>query len=384
MSFSVDEVRFLAAHTAQLDEADPEVSLTAESVFADRALLDRRFGGYARAAMEAIYARRAATGKLPSGWLADIDAVQQATPEPVAQVRARRVAQFAPSLVCDVTCSVGTEAPGYAGLPWIGSDLDRSRLLMARHNLGSAACLVQADALDPVVRTPGAVIVADPARRAGGRRITDPAKLHPPLPDLLETYSGAEMAVKCAPGIDYSEWDGLVSVVSVDGGVKEACLYTRGLAGGVAREAVVLRSDGFTDIVASASREDKAELEVGGPGAYIVEPDGAVIRAGLVRAFGARHGLWMLDPHIAFLTGDEIPVGYSGFPVLEAVPLRALKAALRPYGAGSLEILVRGVDVDIDKLRSSLKLKGKRPMAVIVARVGNSAVAYVCEARQRA
>ena len=29
------------------------------------------------------------------------------------------------------------------------------------------------------------VIIADPARRAGGRRITDPAQLLPPLPDLL-------------------------------------------------------------------------------------------------------------------------------------------------------------------------------------------------------
>ena len=40
----------------------------------------------------------------------------------------------------------------------------------------------------------------------------------PPLPALLDAYAGRELAVKCAPGIDYSGWDGLVSVVSVDGG----------------------------------------------------------------------------------------------------------------------------------------------------------------------
>lgn len=380
MSFSPAEVRFLAAHSAELDEVAPRVELTAATVFADRAILERHFGDHARAAMEAIYARRMAPGKLPPGWLADIDAVQQATPEPVARVRAQRVARFGPSVVCDVTCSVGTEAPRYTGVPWVGSDIDASRLLMARHNLGPSAWLVRADALAPVVRTPGAVVVADPARRADGRRITDPAKLRPPLPDLIEAHAGAEMAVKCAPGIDYTDWPGLVSVVSVDGGVKEACLYTAGLSGGLSREAVVLRSDGFTDTVTSADPGDVGE---GAPGAFIVAPDGAVVRAGLVREFAARHGLWMLDRHIAFLTGDTIPEGYSGFPFIEAVPLRKLKAALASYAAGGVEILVRGVDVDPDRLRAKLKLKGSRQMAVVIARVGESAVAHICGARQR-
>ncbi|AWB83842.1 THUMP-like domain-containing protein [Corynebacterium liangguodongii] len=384
MSFSVEEVRFLAAHRAEIDEVAPALSLTRAAMISDRKILDKRFGTYARAVMGLLGGRRAAAGKFPGEWLTDFHAAQQATPVPVAHLRARRIAAAGAGRLHDVTCSVGTEAPAAAeaGLAWLGSDLDSARVLMARHNLGPDAWLARADALAPVTRD--AVVVADPARRDGGNRIADPAKLQPPLPDLLAAYRGRELAVKCAPGIDYSEWDGLVSVVSVDGAVKEACLYTPGLAGGLAREAAVLRSDGFTDIVTSASREDEAELEVGEPGAYIVEPDGAVIRAGLVRAFGARHGLWMLDPHIAFLTGDAIPAGYSAFPVLEAVPLRGLKAALRPYGAGSLEILVRGVDVNPDKLRASLKLKGKRPMAVVVARVGTSAVAYVCGARERA
>lgn len=380
MSFSPDEVRFLAAHTAEIDEVAPQVPLTAATVFADRKLLDAHFGGYARAAMEAIYARRLSEGKLPPGWLADIDAAQQATPALVARVRARRVQAASPRLVCDVTCSVGTEAQAYDQVHWLGSDLDHARLLMARHNLGDRAWLARADALEPVVRAPGTVIVADPARRVGGRRITDPAKLLPPLPRLLHAHQGARMAVKCAPGIDYSEWDGLVSVVSFDGGVKEACLYTADLSEGLSREAVVARSDGFMETVTSA---DPDEVPLGRPGAYIVEPDGAVVRAGLVRAWAARHGLWMLDPHIAFLTGDSIPAGYSGFAFLEEVPLRKLKAALQAHGAGSVEILVRGVDVDPDRLRGKLKLKGSRQMGVVIARLGDTAVALICGPRER-
>lgn len=377
MSFNLTEVAFLAAHADEIDEIAAEVALTKASVFGDRALLASRFGDNARAVMELIGARRSAAGKLPAGWLTDLDAAQQATPAPVANVRAQRIADSGARVVHDVTCSVGTEAPAFAGMDWLGSDIDPVRLSMARYNLGAGAWLARADALAPVAR--GAVIVADPARRAGGRRITDPAQLVPPLPELLDVYQGSEMAVKCAPGIDYSAWEGLVSVVSVDGAVKEACLYTPGLAGGHTREAVVLRSDGFSETVTSGESDD---VPVGAPGAFVIEPDGAIIRAGLVRHWGARYGLRMLDEHIAFLSGDRIPPGYSGFRVLDAVPVRQLKAALSGYGAGGVEILVRGVDVDPDQLRGRLKLKGGRQMGVVIARVGMSAVAYVCEARQ--
>ncbi|EUA33916.1 hypothetical protein I552_4697 [Mycobacterium xenopi 3993] len=38
---------------------------------------------------------------------------------------------------------------------------------------------------------------------------------------------------------------------------------------------------------------------------------------GLVRHYGARHGLWQLDPDIAYLSGDRLPPGQRGFEVLE-------------------------------------------------------------------
>lgn len=379
MTFSVAEARFLAANADAISAVEPEIALTKKSVFADRAVLDQHFGDYARAVSALIAARRAAAGKFPAHWLTDADAAQQATPARVAGVRAARIAAAGAQMVHDVTCSVGSEAPAFRqrGIAWMGSDLDMSRLIMARHNLGQEAWLAQADALTPV--TSDGVVVADPARRAGGRRITDPAQLLPPLPDLLDAHAGREMAVKCAPGIDYSGWDGLVSVVSVDGGVKEACLYSPGLAGGVRREAVVLRDgeERVTDL-------DDDTVDVTAPQRYIIDPDGAVVRAGLVRGWAARHGLSMLDEHIAYLTGEQIPAGYSGFPFLEAVPLRALKKVLASHGAGSVEILVRGVDVDPDQLRKKLKLRGKAQMAVVIARIGDQAVAHVCGPRVHA
>ena len=388
MSFSVDEVRFLAAHAEEIAEVEPSLGLSRKTVFGDRALLEARFGDAARAALELASARKAGGEKFPAGWLVDADAAQQATPAAVSEVRAARLRSHGITFVHDVTCSIGTEAPAVrnAGMEWLGSDIDPVRLLMARHNLGPGAWLARADALQPV-STLGAV-VADPARRADGRRITDPAKLLPPLPSLVDTYAGRELAVKCAPGIDYSQWSGLVSVVSANGGVKEACLYTPGLSGGIRREAVVLRGSGAGGEGLDCERiNDSAsdDVDVTGPGSYIIEPDGAVIRAGLVRHWAHRHGLTMLDEHIAFLTGPAVPPGHTGFPYLETVPVKKLRVALQAHDAGSVEILVRGVDIDPDRLRAKLKLKGpaKNLRGVIIARVGSGAVAYICGPRER-
>ncbi|MDO5670004.1 MAG: SAM-dependent methyltransferase [Corynebacterium sp.] len=379
MAYTLAEVAFLAAHSDDIVDATAGLSFTRTSVLDDAAALRARFGEHGRAVAELAQARRAAAagGKFPAHWLTDLDAAQQATPQAVAAQRAARLRRILgeDALIHDVTCSVGTEGASISG-PYLGSDLDPVRLAMARHNLGANAWLIRADATVPASR--GAdVIVADPARRAGGRRITRPDQLLPPLPALLHAWPGQEMAVKCAPGLDFSGWEGLVSLVSLDGGVKEACLYTPGLSEGARREAIVISGE-HVDQLTDSQPDDVGAAE---PGRYLIDPDGAVVRAGLVRHYAAREGLWMLDERIAYLTGDRIPAGRSGFPIQEIVPLKKLKAALGP-DIGSLEILVRGVDVDPDVLRKKLKLKGTRAAAVVCTRIGTQGVAIVCGPRE--
>ncbi|WP_293771995.1 SAM-dependent methyltransferase [uncultured Corynebacterium sp.] len=380
MSYTPEEIEFLTVGTFD----HPELTLSRKTQIADIAALRAQYGEFARAVAELLCARR--SGKFPGGaqtrWLADSDSAQQATPLAVSAYRAAHLRGLGVDIVHDVTCSVGTEGHALraAGITYLGSDLDSARLRMARHNVPDG-WFVRADALAPVSTLPtGGVVLADPARRAGGRRITDPAKLLPPLPDLLAAHAGRELAVKCAPGLNFCEWEGVVEVASVDGAVKEACLYTPGLGdAAVTRRAVLLSADGSCDVIANAGRAP--DVAAGAPGRFILDPDGAIVRAGLVRHYAAREGLWQLDPHIAYLTGDRLPAGRSGFEFIEAVPLKKLKAALAAHGCGSLEILVRGVDVDPDQLRTKLKLKGKRPMAVVLARIGSGPVAHICEPR---
>ena len=393
MAFELADIRFFQDNAADIRQASQQLEGTRAKALAEAEFLRERFGEHGRAVGELADARRRAlrTAKFADTWLSDVDAVQQATPAPVARARARHLAGMGVDFVHDVTCSVGTEAPAVqaAGIGYLGSDLDRPRVAMAQHNVPGVPFVV-ADAMAPV--SARGVVVADPARRAGGQRITKPEQLLPTLPDLLAAYPGRPMAVKCAPGLDYSEWAGPVVVASVDGAVKEACLYTPDLQqrsapdGQPVRAAWLLRGgDDSRDGGETISSTDFAADELpaaGEVGRYIVDPDGAVVRAGLVKHYAARHGLWQLDEKIAYLTGEAIPPGRSGFPFIEQVSLKRLSSCLKSLDAGSLEILVRGVNIDPDQLRKKLKLRGTRPLAVVVTRLGRGAVALVCEPRQ--
>ncbi|CAI37498.1 putative SAM-dependent methyltransferase [Corynebacterium jeikeium] len=399
MAFSAAELDFLLADCAAgspLINDATTYQLTKKSLVQDLSHLRKAHGDNARALVELVQARRA--GKLPESWLMDSESVQQATPPVVAAWRAEVLKAAGVEAAVDVTCSIGTElyALSAAGLRVLGGDLDHQRLRMARFNVPEAP-VVRMDALRPAFAgdLKSGVVVADPARRNSSGRIAKLEDLQPPLPELLDCYD--KMVVKCAPGIDYSEFDGHVEVVSVDGGVKETCLYSPAILGR-GRRAVVMGASSVKETVTS----DEPETDrVGGVGRYIVDPDGAIVRAGLVRQYAARHGLWQLDPHIAYLTGDELPAGVRGFEVVEEVPLKKARSALVGLGAKSVEILVRGVDVDPDELRKKWKLKkgnaggnggasgagaADTAYSVVVTRIGEGgaakAVAFICRARR--
>jgi hypothetical protein len=394
--FTVPDVGFLTSGTGR---AALEAFAPSGDRLADVATVRRLVGSErAAAVLETVLLRARAAGRLPDGWLWTADALEQATALPVARHRAVRLARVAADrVVADVTCSVGVETAVLSGLleRVVGSDLDPVRLAMARANVPDAR-LVRADALAPAVR-PGAVLVADPARRtASGRRVRRPEEMTPPLdvlararesrfPDVQcrqRDFSGTDLVVSTAPGLDAAlvPWAREVELVSLDGRVREAALWSAGLVepDGPARRATVLRTaaEGY-----ELTDADDDTCPVRDVGAWLVDPDGAVVRAGLVRQFAARHGLGQLDAHLAYLTGDRPPTTGRAFRVLEHGPYaeKSLRQVLRRREVGRVEILVRGLDVDPDRLRPQLKLAGPHAATVVLARVGRGARAYVCE-----
>ena len=362
---------------------------------ASAAKVRERFPKHFSAVIEVATARAKAAGKLRDcdDWILTTESVEQATPWRVAQHRAERLAGRA---VHDLTCSVGAELAELVRVSEkvSGSDLDPVRVAMASANVPDAHVTV-ADALDPetIAAHPDTVFIADPARRAAGKRLSDPSQLLPPLPGLLAALEGHEFAIKCAPGLDFDalEHAGEVEVTSLDGGVREACLWSPALSDGVRRRATVLHSgrsgdDPWSETITDLDPQiDAVPPDANAPAdRYIVEPDGAIVRSGLVRHWAHRHGLRQLDPRIAHLTGPEIPAGYSGFEVLErsTLDVKKLRSRLRALDCGSLEILVRGVDKDPDILRKKLAPKGSRPLALVVTRLADRGVAFICDARR--
>jgi hypothetical protein len=377
------DVGYLRSPEGRLALAEAaELPLSGTTLVGDIAALRTQFGHRATVLVETVQLRRRAAAKFddPSQWLFTDEALQQATAAPVAAHRARRLVG---ARVHDATCSIGSElvALRHSAADLVGSDIDPVRLAMAANNAPGVA-LCRADALRPITRD--AVVILDPARRRGGRRRFDPRAYTPALDALLETYRGRDTVVKCAPGIDFDEltkmgFEGEVEVTSLAGGVREACLWSAGLAGsGVRRRATLLdRDEQITDA-------DPDDCPVAPAGRWIVDPDGAVVRAGLVRHYAARHALWQLDPDIAYLSGDELPAGLRGFEVLEQVGYheRRLREVLAARSVGAVEILVRGVDVDPDALRRRLRLRGSQQLSVVITRLGSGAAsratAFVC------
>ncbi|QZH63227.1 class I SAM-dependent methyltransferase [Mycolicibacterium farcinogenes] len=383
VAFDLSHVAYLRSAAGEQALAEvAERRLTGASLVSDIASVRKRFGDHAGILVETVALRRRAAAKFdePGRWLFTDEALQQATAAPVAAHRARRLAS---SRVHDATCSIGSELVALRGCAaqLLGSDLDPVRLAMAANN-AEGVDLCRADALAPVTRD--TVVIIDPARRTGGRRRFDPRAYTPALDAVLDVYRGRDLVVKCAPGIDFDAltemgFAGEIEVTSLGGSVREACLWSPGLTEpGIRRRASMLETG---EQITDAEPDDCPVAEAG---RWIVDPDGAVVRAGLVRHYAARHGLWQLDPDIAYLSGDQLPAGVRGFEVLEQLQFqeRRLRAALTARSVGALEILVRGVDVDPDALRTRMRLRGTEHLAVVIARLGSGpasrAWAFIC------
>jgi SAM-dependent methyltransferase len=309
------------------------------------------------------------------------DGLEQATRLRVAEHRAARLVAASARTLIDLGCGIGGDliAAARAGLTCAGVDLDPVRVAVADANLaalGLPGAVTVADATT-VATAPFDVAFADPARRSARGRVFDVDGWTPPWP-FVEELLTRDACVKVAPGIPHdllpagveAEW------VSDHGEVKEAALWSGRLAT-TARRATVIGDGGL----ATLTDEDDPGADVRDLGGYLYEPDGAVIRAGLVTAVAAGVGGGLVDEHIAYVTSDEsfrTPFA-RGYAVLEELPYRekALKAALRERGIGRLTIKKRGVDVVPDQLRKRLDLHGDAQATIVLTRARDRGVALL-------
>jgi hypothetical protein len=329
---------------------------------------------------------KAKFGQFADGMLFTAAGLEQASRLEVAARHAQRYGAAGIGRVADLGCGIGGDAMALAAL-------DHAVLAVERDELTAAVATVnlrhwpQAEVRceDVAATDLSAVsgVFCDPSRRAAsGRRVLDPRRASPSWDFVLALAERVPaVGVKLAPGIprDLPPSGTETQWVSVDGDVVEAGVWFGPLARrGVRRSALVLRDGEATCI-------DDVGLTRPPPGPvgqYLYEPDGAVVRAGLVAAVAARVGGRLLDPTIAFVTSDHLvrtPLARA-LVVEDALPfhLKALRTRLRDRGVGRVEVLKRGSAVDVEQLRRQLRLAGPEEATVVLTRVAGQQTVLLC------
>lgn len=313
--------------------------------------------------------------------------LEQATRREVAR---RRAGRYRSALagddrpVLDLCCGIGSDllALAGAGLRVRGVDRDQVTAGMARANaaalgLGHLVEVECADALDADL-TDAAGVFVDPARRGSRGRTFDPQAYSPPFDAVVEIAARVPATgAKLAPGVPHAvlptgteaEW------VSVGGDVVECALWWGPLAGPQARRATVLPEG------ATLTGDGAARALVGPVGRYLHEPDGAVIRAGLVAEAAEPLGATLVDPTIAYLT-TAAPVRspfVTSYEVTDVLPfsVKRLRALLRERRVGRLTVKKRGTAVTPEELRRQLRLSGDGEATVVLTRVAGAQTVLV-------
>lgn len=337
-------------------------------------------------------------GEFASQMLFTQNGLEQATRLGIAALHAQRFTTAGITSVADLGCGIGADSLAMASLDIhvTAVEMDELTAACATVNLMPfpQATVVCAQAEEVDLAGVGGIWL-DPARRttstSGTTRLFDPEAFSPPLSFVEKLAdSGKAVGVKMGPGIPHDAVPATAEAqwVSVNGDVVEAGLYFNALARpGVRRAALVIGPHGTSELTSGAGYDPAAQdVETGPVSGYLYEPDGAVIRAGLVAELARAIGAHLLDPHIAYLCADEpVETPFArAYKVLEVKPfnVKALKSWVKANRIGVLDIKKRGVSTTPEELRRQLLTgsgKGPNKATLVLTRIGEERVAVVVE-----
>ncbi len=298
--------------------------------------------------------------------LAVQDAVPQASPGRIASWHASQIP--ADARVLEIGCGVGADTLALSARARnvIACDVDPVRAACAHHNLmtlerggaratpGDGFELLEGDAARATV------IYADPDRRPHGRRELSSAAWRPSLASLVElARPGRDVYVRAAPSLDPEELPrGCRALfVSYHRSCMECFVVIPGERGTEpARVGAALLPERAAAVYLDGAR---GRAPVKPLGDVLLVPDPAAMRAGLLAELCRLHGVGLVSPGIAWMSGPT-PVAtpwLRSYVIEERLSLatKPLIAALRRRSPREVRAHVRGVAQDAASLAKRLK-----------------------------
>ena len=344
-------------------------------------------------------------GEFADGMLFTADGLEQATRLEIAARHAQRFRGAGIEQVFDLGCGIGADAMAFAGLDLKVTAIDADEVTATlagvnlRHWPGASAFIGTAEGtqlpsgegarhtgawLDPARRTPG---VSD--ARGKTRRVFRLDAISPTwstVQSIAESLpaTGAKLSPSfphnAIPAGAEAQW------TSLRGEVLECAIWWGPLVSRAGRSALVIGPQGRSWTVREADAGGAGGVapvasSLSQIGAWLYEPDRAVIRAGLTGALTSAVDGFELDSGVGYVTSERgVDIGYARrFAVDESMPLnvKTLRAWLRERDVGRVTIKKRGVVLDADELRRQLRLSGSAEMTLVLTRVKNQQVCLV-------
>lgn len=330
-----------------------------------------------RAALSVHEARTRADGILPLAeklWLTRVG-LEQSTAWDVAQHKARRFQDAAH--VFDLCCGIGVDAGNLAAVTHVvGVDNSPSMGVRTTWNIDIWGHSERFESRCQDVSGfdwAGEIVHVDPDRRSESDRPTKRLEQYQPNLEWMKklTRKAAGGGIKISPASNFlQKFPGCeIELISLNGECREATVWFGSIAGDHAFRATVLPSG------ESISAEPLSAWTNTTPavGAFLLDPDPAIVRSGLLDVMAEKHQLLRLDDEEEYLTCDQQPHTsfVTAFQVETVLPnsLKALKQYLRADPSQYYEVKCRRLPTDADAIRRKLPTGDKPPRVIIFARV---------------
>ncbi len=350
-----------------------------------------------RAALEVAINRLKAAAKFPFAdrMYFEREALEQASSYEVSSYRLGRYRPF--DHVVDLGCSAGGDTLSLAQAAQkqaVGLDLDELRLNMARANLAALGLAEKTVFLLANLASPlpfridtSLGLFFDPARREQGRRIFS-VRLYRPSLDIIRSWLPYRPAlgVKISPGVNLDEvsaYPAEIEFISLNGELKEAVLWFGTLKTAWRRATILPGPHSLSAGSAPGPIQDKPspDLPLSEPGGYLIEPDPAILRAGLVAELGNKIEARQLDRSIAYLTADSpIQTPFARLWQIEdwmPFGLKRLRGYLRQRGVGQVVIKKRGSPLEPEALAHDLRLKGDDQRVLFLTKLRGNPIVII-------